>query len=62
MNKEEIVQLCELRKKRYIDAMEMKEPDRVRYAPMGTLYATIQNGMTVREANYNPKKMYEAAL
>ncbi|MFX0029164.1 MAG: uroporphyrinogen decarboxylase family protein [Candidatus Hermodarchaeota archaeon] len=62
MNEEEIERLCELRKQRYIDALEMKEPDRVPYAPRGTLYAAIQNGMTVKEANYNPEKMYEAAL
>jgi uroporphyrinogen-III decarboxylase len=62
MNEEEIERKCELRKQRYIDAIKMREPDRVPYAPMGTLYAAIQNGMTVKEANYNPEKMYEAAL
>ncbi|MFW9821716.1 MAG: uroporphyrinogen decarboxylase family protein [Candidatus Thorarchaeota archaeon] len=62
MNEEEIERLCELRKRRYIDAINMREPDRVPYAPRGTLYAAIQNGMTVKEANYNPEKMYEAAL
>ncbi|MFW9881189.1 MAG: uroporphyrinogen decarboxylase family protein [Candidatus Thorarchaeota archaeon] len=62
MNEEEIERICELRKQRYIDAIKMREPDRIPYVPMGTLYAAIQNGMTVKEVNYNPEKMYETAL
>ncbi|MHA1268454.1 MAG: uroporphyrinogen decarboxylase family protein [Candidatus Helarchaeota archaeon] len=55
-------QLFKERNQRVLDAISLKEPDRVPITPMSTFFPTEQKGISKKEAMYNPRKTVQAAL
>jgi len=50
------------RNKRVMDAISLKEPDRVPITPMSTFYPTEQKGISKKDGLYNPKLTVQAAI
>jgi uroporphyrinogen-III decarboxylase len=55
-------QLYKERYERVITAISIKEPDRVPIAPLSTFYASNQQGMSKKEAMYEPEKYAQATI
>ncbi len=55
-------QLYKERNQRVMDAISLKEPDRVPITPMVTFFPGVWKGMSKKEAMYQPQKFAEAAL
>ena len=55
-------ELCKERKKRVLDAVQLKEPDRVPIISNGGFFAAKYAGFTCKEAMYDREKAVEATL
>jgi uroporphyrinogen-III decarboxylase len=55
-------ELYKERNQRVIDAISLKEPDRVPLTPLAHFYPMIQKGMTKKEAMYDSSKAAQAAI
>ena len=62
MSKIEPIELYKERNQRVMNAIALKEPDRVPITPMSTFFQTEQKGITKKQAMYEPEKMAQAAI
>jgi len=62
MSEKKPKELFKERTERVMTAISLKEPDRVPIAPLSTFYASNQQGMSKKEAMYNPEKFAQASI
>lgn len=62
MNEKKPKELYKERFQRILTTISLKEPDRVPIAPLSTFYASNQQGMSKKEAMYNPDKFAQATI
>lgn len=62
MNEKKPKELYKERFQRILTTISLKEPDRVPIAPLATFYASNQQGLTKKEAMYEPEKFAKATI
>lgn len=62
MNEKKPKELYKERFQRILTTISLKEPDRVPIAPLSTFYASNQQGLTKKEAMYEPEKFAKATI